>query len=359
MEDKQELAINIEQTLPALACDFDGLKQWARAMTAKYDNLVISENQVTDIKKDMAVLNKAKDKLNRARIDAVKTVSAPIKEFETQIKQICAIFETAYDNLAWQVREFEDAQKEEKRKKIKAMIEEEIAIALSDYPEMEGKIALSVNERWLNKTMTMKSVGIEIDAAITAQVKANLEVARLEKAEAERRMLIESAVKAANEKHNLTLFVAHFMDARNTSLDTEASQVLENINKEVELALAARERNDESHDDGVKQDKNPTKALPDGLNWGEIPRHEFNKVEEHTFITASPEYEIHGVYCKNGEPLEDYLPKPNATRLSLEVVYPPEQEEAVRQILEQNHFMRIVRQLRGIGVKCEFNKEEA
>lgn len=343
--------IEISQTLPVLQCDYASLKNWALAMTDKYKNLLITENQITDIKKDMAELNKAKQKLERARIDAVKAVSAPIKEFEAQIKDICAIFEKTYANLGNQVNEFEQAQKDEKRKAIQVICDERVKQAIAEHPEMDGKIALSVNQKWLNKTATMKSIEQEINAAIEAQVNANLEIARQEKAETERRLLIENTVKSANEKYKINAPVSKFMGIEFTDISLDAVSVLskidgmikaqaENKKREAELAEAAKERNIEvvtgREFDGID-------PLSQPLQPAEWLKHDKNPVQEERTpekTNSAPIQAQSGMIC-----------------LSLHAYYRPEQESEVRKILEQNQFMRIVRQLKGMGLQVDFRKD--
>lgn len=121
--------ISINQTLPAITCDYELLRQWAKSITEKYQDLVVREEDIKAIKTDMAELNKAKQKLERARIDTVKAISAPIREFEAQIKDITCLFDAVYKSLADQVKVFEDKEKEEKLAQVKGIIAEETLYA--------------------------------------------------------------------------------------------------------------------------------------------------------------------------------------------------------------------------------------
>lgn len=57
---------------------------------------------------------------------------------------------------------------------------------------------------------------------------------------------------------------------------------------------------------------------------------------------------------------EGAMPTPTQTSdlvmLRLMVMFPPEQEEQVREILNQNHFMRIVRKLKAVGIDVDFSR---
>lgn len=220
---------NMQADLPVITFDFERLVSDAKAMVAKYDGLLVTEEQVKDIKKEMAGINAAKLRLDKARKEAVRKVSEPIKAFEAKIKEVCAIFDHAYDALGLQVREFERKEREEKRQSVQAMIDESIRLAKEANPSMADKFALAVQEKWLNKTSSFKSIQAEIDAAIVEQIKAEAELQRLEQQKAERRLLIENAVKSGNKTYVLDLSVSQFMTPQLTSLDMEAMSVLDHI----------------------------------------------------------------------------------------------------------------------------------
>lgn len=152
--------IPINQTLPAISCDYDSLRSWALGVTAKYKDLTITPDQVKEIKSDMADLNKAKQKIERARIDTVKAISTPIREFEIKIKEITTLFDEAYKSLADQVRAFEATEKEEKGRQIQAMIAVECQQASVDSDRVQ------VDPKWLNKSVSMVAIRNEIRAII-------------------------------------------------------------------------------------------------------------------------------------------------------------------------------------------------
>lgn len=220
---------NMKADLPVITFDFDRLVADAKAMVSKYDGLLITEDQVKDIKKEMAEINVAKLRLDKARKEAVRKVSEPIKAFEGKIREVCAIFDHAYDALGAQVKEFERKEREEKRKAVQAMIDESIRLAKGANPAMADKFTLIVQEKWLNKTASFKAIQAEIDAAIADQIKAEAELQRLERKKAERRLLIENAVKSGNKTYGFDFPVSQFMTPQLTSLDVDAVVVLDHI----------------------------------------------------------------------------------------------------------------------------------
>lgn len=177
----------------------------------------------------MAEINAAKQRLDKARKEAVRKVSEPIRAFEVKIKEVCAIFDHAYDALGTQVKEFERKEREEKRISVQAMIDEAIRLAKEANPAMAEKLSLSVQDKWLNKTASIKAIQGEIEDAIGNQIRAQLELQRLEQQKAERRLLIENAVKNGNKSYGFDLPVSQFMTPYFESLDVDAVVALDHI----------------------------------------------------------------------------------------------------------------------------------
>lgn len=308
--------LKIEQSLPLISFEYESLRQWAISITDKYRDLVVTENDIKSIKKEMAELNKAKDKLNRARIDTVKAVSAPIREFEDQIKDICGLFDETYDGLARQVKGFENREREDKRKNVETLIYNSIEKAISANPDLKDKIAVSVKDRWLNKTVSFSVIQEEIDAAIAEQIRVEREIQQIGQREAERRLLVEQTVKQFNEKYGLELPVSGFMSPCFTGLGVDAETALQRI----ELVFQERPQNEQISRKAAQSDLMPAKP------------------------EIEPEKTISAPSCAN------------LITINFIIRFTPEQENQVREVLNQNQFMRIKRQLDSIGVKTTYEK---
>lgn len=315
----------VKQTLPVITCDYESLKNWAQGITAKYKGLLVTENQIPEIKKDMAELNKIKAKIERARIDAVKSISAPIKEFEAQIKSVVGIFEDTYTELGNQIKDYENAAREEKRGKIQEIIDEQVALAIAKNLDMRDIISISVNEKWLNKSASLKTIGEEITQSIKAQIAAELEKRRREKAQDERRLLIENAVNAAIDKYAISMSISQFMTAQFINLEVDAADVLQAIEDAAQVKKKLLER--------------------------EIARDAQNDTD---YIEKTPENPILAPnQGKNEDSASDLM------IFCFTALYSQDQEEQVREILNNNQFMRIKRQLESIGVNTHIQKGKA
>ena len=227
---------------PAVSFDFAGLVAWARGMTGKFENLVVTEDQVPEIKECMAELNKAKISLDNSRKETVKELSAPLKAFEGQIKQVTSIFDETYKFLSDQVQHFVEQEREKKREIVQAAIAEELAVRKDEVQAF----AIPIQDKWLNKTTSIKSIREAVQGIIDQRIESLRLQQQAEQARAERASAIEQAVKAANAEYQLELSVAQFMTQWHVSLSTPLDDVCKDITGAAQRALARQAERKES-----------------------------------------------------------------------------------------------------------------
>lgn len=228
--------LKLHATLPALSFDYAALKSWALAMTEKYTGLVVTEDAVIEAKKDMAELNKAKKTVDDARKEAVRRVSEPIRTFENQIKEVCGIFDTAYAALGDQVKRFEDVQREQKRKDIASLITEGNQNAFGE-PDF---LAIPIQDKWLNKTTSIKSIREDIVAIIERHMEEEARKSALEQARQDRAAAIENHVVSMNKLRGLNLPLSRFLGGNALSLDMPLAKVLLDIEERFKIEVDLR-----------------------------------------------------------------------------------------------------------------------
>lgn len=94
------------------------IKDKAVSIKNFYESLVINEDDVKDMKSEMAALNKTKDVVKKYRIDIVKEFNKPLDEFVAKAKETEKLLSEAYDSLKSQVKVFEDARLEERKQEV-------------------------------------------------------------------------------------------------------------------------------------------------------------------------------------------------------------------------------------------------
>lgn len=102
--------IQLNATPARIEFDFEGAKNWLDAELERYENVVVTIDSVRDDKKlAQEIRSKARD-ISRARIDTKKALSEPISEFEDKMKQLENSCTELADNIAEQVRSFEQVR---------------------------------------------------------------------------------------------------------------------------------------------------------------------------------------------------------------------------------------------------------
>lgn len=234
MEDSR---MKLQTSLPAVSFDYAGLVAWAQGMTSKYQGLVVTEDQVAEIRVCMSDLNKAKISVDNSRKETVKKLSAPLKEFEGQIKKVTAIFDATYRALSEQVQHFVEQERENKRAVVQNAISEEL-------DKRKGEVqsfAIPIQDKWLLKSTTLKSIREAVQGIIDQRIESLRLQQQAEQARAERASAIEQAVKAANAEYQLELSVAQFMTQWHVSLSTPLDDVCKDITGAAQRALARQE----------------------------------------------------------------------------------------------------------------------
>lgn len=153
-----EIRIN-ELSLPEkIIFNYEELKEGISAKVAHYKNLIYTDDQIKEAKEDRANLNKLKKALNDERIRLEKEYMIPFNTFKAQLNEIIKIIDEPVTMIDSQVKEYQENKKEEKRKEIVAYFDS-VKEKLPDEIGLEGIF----NTKWLNESVSMKSVKKEID----------------------------------------------------------------------------------------------------------------------------------------------------------------------------------------------------
>lgn len=154
-EKTMELKINAVTLPEAISFNYEELKNELIEKTAKYETMVYSDDQIKLAKEDRANLNKLKKALNDERIRQEKEYMQPFNVFKAQINEIISIIDKPILMIDGQVKEFEEAQKQEKRKMI------ELIFDSTGHPEWL-QFEQIFNPKWLNASVTQKAITEEI-----------------------------------------------------------------------------------------------------------------------------------------------------------------------------------------------------
>ena len=144
---------NVTFIKPTINYDVQEISNEIKLLEVKYENLIISEDQIGDIKKEIAQFNKIKKAISEKRINTVKEITEPIKSFENDLKGFEGRLADLYTKLSNQVKTFEDEQKQARKEEI---------LKWEEWQEY-----MTFEDRWLNKSTSDNSIKQDMSAQHT------------------------------------------------------------------------------------------------------------------------------------------------------------------------------------------------
>ena len=127
----------------------------------KTTNRVITADNKTELKKELAQLRKIKNGINQKRVKAQKDYDRPFIEEKLKIDQLVKQLEGPIKQISSAVDELDQHDRAVKQTMIEALIKE-LAVTYDVNPEQ-----ITIDEKWLNKSTSQ----IEIERAIVEGIK--------------------------------------------------------------------------------------------------------------------------------------------------------------------------------------------
>ena len=122
-----------------------------------YKNLVYTDDQIVEAKKDRATLNKFISAL-KAKDKEIKSLCLqPYEEFHQKMLQIIALVEEPVALIDRQVKDYEEGQKAQKLEEIQQLFD---ARGFQPWVTLER----IMNPKWLNKTYSLKQVELDLSS---------------------------------------------------------------------------------------------------------------------------------------------------------------------------------------------------
>ena len=149
------------QPVPIKINNLEGLQASIAQYVSRYSNLVITEDNVTDSKQVRAKLNKLKKALDDRRKEIKRNYNQPLREFETEVKNLEAIIDMIIDPIDEGRGELEVQRREQRKADVMGLIAE----MASNYDV--GVDEIELDPRWLNKSISNKQITQEVASSMT------------------------------------------------------------------------------------------------------------------------------------------------------------------------------------------------
>lgn len=158
-----------KKSLGQLTTNALDIKAKVEAILPNYDIANYNESNIDSAKKDKALLNASAKSLNDERIKIEKEWMVPFNEFKDVVSATCSLIKSATEKIDVVVKESENKEKEIKRG------------VIVDYFDNLNFTLVPIekffDEKWLNKTVKIKDVQIEINSKVE---KINDDISTLE-----------------------------------------------------------------------------------------------------------------------------------------------------------------------------------
>lgn len=181
----EELKITVEQRPGVITANFDEIKEALAVQMTAYEDYEVTEDGIPEAKKDIATLRKIRTAIDDRRKEIKKEFSKPLNDFEAEVKEMLSIIDKPINLINGKLDDFETARKEEKRKHLKELYDENIG----EYGEFLPFQRI-YNPKWENKGTSDKDILSELSEH-KAVVRSNLDAIKALSSEIE-----EECIKA-------------------------------------------------------------------------------------------------------------------------------------------------------------------
>lgn len=257
MEERNELSLVINNPengnfLKRITWNKKEFISMVREIAERYDNLVYTEQNIAEAKKDRATLNAVKKAVSARRIEVKKAVMLPYEAFEKEVNEVMSMLEKPVAEIDNAIKEYENILRQKKEDEIRAYY----SCAATDI-EKEFPVETFFNPKWLNQTVSMKSIKAEIDENVK-KVKENLE--RLEQLENEtyKAVAINRYIKSQNIEDAIEEYLRLIEIEKKTNEERQKKAEIESANS---IAENDNEKTIESPDKKPGMHKNDSDEL--------------------------------------------------------------------------------------------------
>ena len=150
-----ELKVGQYQLPEKISFNYEELKAELTKACEEYKSIAYTSETIDDAKKDRAKLNNLKTQLNSFRLEKQREYMEPFTLFKDQVDDLIGIIGDASSAIDAQVKEYETAQKEEKKRQITELFQK------TGFPDWAVLDAI-FDCRWLNKGKTLSAIGDEL-----------------------------------------------------------------------------------------------------------------------------------------------------------------------------------------------------
>lgn len=177
------------------------LAKYLEEKLEKYNGLVVTEDNLKEMKSVLKEIVSIRTKLTRFGTDKKRELKIPYNTFTAELEQVLAVVSRVENPIANQINEFEQQEMLKRRDTVIAMINDKVqALGIRD----EYKIRIVPNHKWWeNKTAKMSDVALAIDEMVKGVLEQQQNDDDLKCMQAEKVEMIKMKIDLFNQNYAL------------------------------------------------------------------------------------------------------------------------------------------------------------
>lgn len=255
-----ELEVVVKQNLGVIDFNFAEIKEGLEGIVLAYKNAVVVEESIPACKKEVATLRKMQKALSDRRIEVKKAFMQPYDDFESKVKELTALIDSPINLIDGQIKDFEEQQKLEKKKKVLDLYDSLVG-DLDEYLP----IVKIYDKKWENKSVSMKEIQSDMENVMSS-TKAAVESIMAMKSDS-----VPDALSVYKKDLSLTEAIAHInryeaQKAEIVAREAEKRRAEEIRKQEEEVARIRKEERDRVAEEQRIRDEERKKAIDEMLS---------------------------------------------------------------------------------------------
>lgn len=248
----------------ALAWNMDDVKNYLQAVTEKYANLVVTDENAEDSQKALREVVSLRTGLKKFEREGKQLLNQPSHLFKSQCDELAIIIEDVEKPLRKQLDRYETQRLESLDNAINSEFDKKAeAAGLKD----AYIVQFNIDKRWYNKTAKWSETTVAIDREVSRLLAMQTADEEKKKIIEEKREMVKTIVTMANSTSGLAtpLNPTMYLNMANNDIPfNEIKEVVEaDVKRQKEIELAARqeaERREAARQEAIRQETERRKA---------------------------------------------------------------------------------------------------
>lgn len=307
INEKLELEFEVtKQVIPVIEFGFDELEKRVLAWKSKNQNLIVTEQNLKDMKSFKSEIASERIKIDNFRKGIKKTYYGPVKKAEDDLKSLVAEIKEIETEIKKGLDVFAEIERDKKRDKVLKLIDD----AYVEYEINEEYRNIEVTDRHLLKSTTFKAIKEDINTKALGLLGLQNEAAKLEiekNAEHESNVtFIKQQIKQTNEMLEIELNEKKYLNKLDSDVDprqivsdivTDGQDIVVAAEKLAEYKRLEKEKEAKEafEKDADEQEIEPPEIIVKGGNRYDIKTGEEIKEPEVDVFEKAPKPKIYKI----------------------------------------------------------------